>query len=299
LVHLELKLDATEKRFIGEKNPRCCRFCGTTDSAHFKKVSHTLPEAIGNKCLFSWDECDKCNDFFGQTIDKDFANYLGIHRTTRQINGKNGVPKYGVPGRRPRLWRAGPNQFFANSQFDDNFLEIDIAAGKGTIKGFKQPYRPNSVFRCLVKIALAIMPMDEIHNFTHTLAWLRQETLSDKNDSAACFCFISASEMTRNGIDVTLMRRRDSAAKLPYMSFLLAFANHSFQIFLPFCKADQHLAGETIQIQNCPNLAEMVGKVTYSELDLSSNELLRDQPDNIHFEIGPPGIFIQRIIGNE
>jgi hypothetical protein len=263
------------------------------------QVSHTLPEAIGNKCLFSLDECDKCNDFFGQTIDKDFANYLGIHRTMQQINGKNGVPKYGVPGKQPRLWRAEPNQFFATAQFDDDFIEIDIAEAKGIIKGFKQPYRPNSVFKCLVKIALAVMPTDEMHNFTKTLAWLQHENPPDKNNLAAHFCFISNSEMTRNGIDITLMRRQDPAAKLPYISFLLAFSKLTFQIFLPFCKADQHFAGETIKVQRFPSRAEMVGKVTYSQLDLSSNELLRDQSDNIHFEIGSPGILIQKVTGNE
>lgn len=299
LVHRELTLDATEKIFLGESKSRSCRYCGATDDGRFKKVAHALPEAIGNKCLISLDECDECNDFFGRTMDEHLANYLGIHRTVQQIRGKSGVPKYGVPGKNPRLWREGPNQFLATAQFDDDFLEIDASGQKGTIKGFKQPYRPKAVFKCLVKMAIAVMPPDEIPNFEGTLAWLRREERLDQTNSRSVFCFTSISQMTRNGIDVTLMRRRNPVAKLPYISFFIAFSKLTFQIFLPFCKADEHFVGESVQIHRFPNRAEMIGTVSYGQLDLSSNELVRDQPDDIHFEIGPPGIIIQKMSGSD
>lgn len=44
---------------IGDKG--ACRFCGTRESSRFRKLAHTMPEALGNKWIFSRDECDDCN----------------------------------------------------------------------------------------------------------------------------------------------------------------------------------------------------------------------------------------------
>ena len=59
----------------------------------------------------------------------------------------------------------------------------------------------------------------------------------------------------------------------------------SMQIFLPFSTADLHLLGRPISVRRLPNVAERFGKVTYGLEDLSSEEIVRDQKDEIGFEI--------------
>ena len=41
-----------------------CRFCDNDDRQKFRKKAHTFPEALGNKWVFSNDECDACNSRF-------------------------------------------------------------------------------------------------------------------------------------------------------------------------------------------------------------------------------------------
>jgi hypothetical protein len=259
--NIELPSNASKKIFLGSRENRHCRFCSATAKGAFRKTAHTLPEALGNKGLISLDECDECNEKFGRFLDEHFARFLGLHRTVHQIPGKKGVPAYGVPGRRPKLRRVGPNQLAGEAHVEDDFIEIDEAGRRGKIKGYKQPYIKRSVFKCLTKIALAILPVNELDNFEATLAWIKQNDPGCDNPSLSFYCFTSRMDMKRDGMDLLLLRRRNPEVRLPYISFYLCFSDLTFQIFLPFCKKDYHFDGETIQIQQLPNRAERITNV--------------------------------------
>ena len=58
-----------DQRFLGEA--RKCRFCGTFEASDFGKRTnaHTSPEGLGNKTLFSLDECSACNAKFSRYED--------------------------------------------------------------------------------------------------------------------------------------------------------------------------------------------------------------------------------------
>jgi HNH endonuclease len=296
-VDLQLPAGPGSEIRLGSLVPRSCRYCGATEKSQFKKVAHAVPEAVGNRTLISLDECDRCNEYFGRELDQHFANYLGLTRTLWQIKGKRGVPKYGVPGRSPRLWRAGENSFAATALVADDFVQLDADAKSGKINAYKQPYRPISVFKSMVKSALAVMPCDELVNFEETLRWVRS---GDSTKTAArCFCFASTAQVTRAGLDVILLRRKSASDRLPYMSLYMSFANVDFQIFLPGALPDSHFAGEEIQVKRFPNRAERIGSVRYRVVDLSSSGLVRDEPDNINFEIHEPGILVEGLSAEE
>lgn len=66
------------KEWVGEpdKQKRVCRYCHRSmPEVSFKKVAHTISEALGNKSIKTNDECDECNQFFGDTIEQDFLVY--------------------------------------------------------------------------------------------------------------------------------------------------------------------------------------------------------------------------------
>src|SRR5260221_3955200 len=64
---------ASELIFWGEKNNRVCRFCKReSSSTTFKSDAHLIPEMMGNKLLFSFYECDKCNSIFS-TYENELA----------------------------------------------------------------------------------------------------------------------------------------------------------------------------------------------------------------------------------
>lgn len=86
-------VDGLNKQFLGE-NSNVCLFCGKKQGeTDFTKVAHTISESLGNKNLFTKDECDKCNELFGQTIEKDLSTFLLLWRVFFGIRGKKGIPK--------------------------------------------------------------------------------------------------------------------------------------------------------------------------------------------------------------
>jgi hypothetical protein len=68
-------------------NEGLCRFCGSSDRTRFRKTAHTIPEALGNKWVFSKDECDNCNATFSRYEDA-LANSISPFLTLGATKGK-------------------------------------------------------------------------------------------------------------------------------------------------------------------------------------------------------------------
>ena len=55
-----------QKIMLGDTQNRVCRFCGKrSPEVTFESEAHAIPEALGNKSIFSAYECDVCNHMFG------------------------------------------------------------------------------------------------------------------------------------------------------------------------------------------------------------------------------------------
>lgn len=88
-------IDGDKKIFLGEKENRTCRFCGRSkaDGVTFKKEAHALSNLIGNNSLFSYYECDECNQRFS-IYEGDFAEFMKIYHCILKVKGKRGIPSY-------------------------------------------------------------------------------------------------------------------------------------------------------------------------------------------------------------
>jgi hypothetical protein len=81
------------RKTLGSKDDRRCRFCGRRPpEATFKLEAHAVPDALGNKSLFTNWECDACNQAFGGGIENDLGNWSKPMRTLSLVRGKRGVP---------------------------------------------------------------------------------------------------------------------------------------------------------------------------------------------------------------
>lgn len=88
-------LDKGKKIKIGEglKANRVCRFCyNKIPDITFNKEAHAISEALGNKILILNDECDRCNDFFDENIERDFIYYHDMARTLYGVKNKTNAP---------------------------------------------------------------------------------------------------------------------------------------------------------------------------------------------------------------
>lgn len=67
-------------KYLGNPKHKTCRFCGKNETeVGFKKIAHAFPESVGNKSLATYYECDECNQFFGETIEREYANFFWLY----------------------------------------------------------------------------------------------------------------------------------------------------------------------------------------------------------------------------
>lgn len=243
----QVKASVGGKRILlGKKG--VCRYCGTGDVSKFRNVAHTFPESLGNKWVRSLDECDECNKRFS-VYDEALANSVSPFLTLGGVKGKaNKVRQTGrsdgdavlsrqpTPSRSRILIRARGTDATKN-------MEVDPITGKVTlnfpIAGV--PFRPRHAYKALVKMALAIMPDEELHHFQKLLGWI-----NDVNDEhyfphlEVGMSFASVGNSPQLAAAV-LLRRANPLGLLPYMLFIFTAGSVCLQIYLmPDC-LDDHL----------------------------------------------------------
>lgn len=70
-----------EKKFFGErdKKKQICRFCKRSyPEVKFTHKAHAISEALGNSSVFCNEECDECNEYFGNNIEPSLISFLNF-----------------------------------------------------------------------------------------------------------------------------------------------------------------------------------------------------------------------------
>lgn len=89
------------EEWIGEpdENKRICRFCGkSVPSVSFKKIAHAIQDALGNKLLFCYEECDTCNHDLAMVEDQ-FRILMDFRRSIFRIPRKGTTKAAKVVGK--------------------------------------------------------------------------------------------------------------------------------------------------------------------------------------------------------
>lgn len=259
-----------------------CRFCKNgKPEVTFNKLAHAVPELIGNKTLFSKYECDICNRWFNTSYEDQFAKYTHPLRTLGQTFGKKGVPSIKLKKSWINFSQTGGLQIFVHP--DDPSITIDETKNAVVFSWKREPYRPRSVFKCLVKMALSIMHQRDIGHFSHTIAWLMTEPSADTNASDVFCChswFKPGPKPIPNPWAVLAIRKiHDSESLYPHAFFFLAFDNLAYQIIIPFSELDHHIVGKKAILITFPDpfdKNDVFGPVHREPINFSSNEKKTD-----------------------
>ncbi len=165
------------KNKIGESNKskRICRFCGKDSSkVTFKKVAHTISEALENKKIVTNDECDNCNKKFGEGIENDLITYLNPYRIFFGVKGKNGIPKL-KEKKNFEIENTGTGTINIGQTLTDEEIEKldEIKPDDFKLKlETNQTITAQNVYRTLAKYALGTIDSANIENFTETIEWI-------------------------------------------------------------------------------------------------------------------------------
>lgn len=268
----------SKKEFIGNKNPRICRYCNKGEGeVTFKNIAHSIPNLIGNNNLFSYDECDVCNSKFSK-LETSLGDYTHLERTMSQTLGKNGVPKYKRNG---DICISKSNNDFMKiySRIDSKSLEID-EENKKLIVNSKTSYFPRDVFKILTKMALAVLPISEFEFFKDTASWILGEkpdidSKIHENQLIAYCSFTAGPKPYGDHVSYALFKRKKSIDNIPYITFFIAFSNITFQIPVLFSTQDIFLGRQSIDLPIFSGLypeGTPFGKTQFYPKDFSSQE---------------------------
>lgn len=271
------------KSTIGEKRKdiRSCRFCGRTQSmgATFRKVAHAIPYGLGNKFLILAEECDSCNEYFGSTIEPNFIYQYDILRSFFGLKGRNGnieikagsFSMKNINGE-VRIHSQNINTSEQNEEF--------LATSTEKIRN----YTPEYDYKLLCKMALSILPREELFNYEDTLKWIRFNANPTTDIPNILTCITKQTE-TR----LTLYIKKDSSLELPHIISEFSFCGLMFIYPIPMCKLDTKI---NIQITNNDLFSETFShyqkaNLHLKELDISSPIEIKVQ-DKIKFKKSSP-----------
>lgn len=231
---------------IGASKNKKCRFCGKNENeVSFRKVAHAFPESIGNNVLATYYECDACNQYFGNTIENEYAKFFHLHHSIMQINGKKGIPKcsFKVPcsmrtdtcaehcieisfDSNPPIIRQCKEVDEQYIKLSNNSITISKPVGKCC---------PIAVFKTIVKMAITVMPIEELSLFDNTIKWLLEPQHSNFYDDKKLLVRYKIIP----GFNVTkyphywLFRRKIDVWDKPYMLFNLTYGCLSLFVEIP------------------------------------------------------------------
>lgn len=163
--------DENTRNKIGEpdKSKRVCRFCNKSNGdVSFKKVAHSISEALGNKKIITNDECDTCNEKFGTGIENDLILYLNLYRNVFGIKGKNGIPK--LKGKNFEIENKGTieiKQILTDEEINDPNRDDFKIRLEST-----QNITAQNIYKTLSKYALGVIDRTQIANFSDTIEWI-------------------------------------------------------------------------------------------------------------------------------
>ena len=272
------------KRIIlGNKDDRVCRFCGRRkgDGVKFRHEAHALSNLIGNNRLFTYYECDECNQKFSK-YENDFAEYFRLYHCILRVQGKRGVPTY---KRYQSRIDVDKSLVQINKMIDDPTLkcEVDEENKKVLITGYRT-YLPVYVYKALLKMALTIMPEEELENFENTMAFLNAENVEVKSQLPVIIQLYGKGYNVHNGIAAIILKRKASSQNRVFSySFILAYNNFCLQMPLLGSKLDQFEGDEPVLFKALPTPPAFDGYpiILNSCFDLRSSEKVKDEPVTI------------------
>jgi hypothetical protein len=263
---------------------RRCRFCGRgRPEVTFGPRAHAAPAFLGNRSIFSSNECYGCNQHLADYCEDHLAKKLLFLRAIGQIRGRNGAPTFEAD--RIRVETEGDNLVLTITDaelFKEQSQSKQIAFSL-PLQTPSQPYIPIRAAMALVKIACSTSPTSELSQVQPAIDWLMGRAEVRTPTFPVLRAFTPGTDP--HGAGHVKILRRTSDEPIPYLWCIVATGNFRFQVFVPFCPADTWLrSGQPVSIRcrHFPLLLEDKGQHEETEYDVfnwAGTELVAVDPN--------------------
>jgi len=178
-----------EKVHLGNPSPnRRCLFCERDESETlFKGKSHVIPEGLGNKFLFSNEECFECNQKSGKNIENDFIKAIEPFRLFSQQGGSNGhvkLKKHGLKSYFRGMSSQKKLEIVGEEDADKLFEEIN--GNKIKLKIPVTTFKPIAVSKELARLGLFVSNELRTVEYEYLKKWINGE----KDIFPSDYCYV-------------------------------------------------------------------------------------------------------------
>lgn len=238
--YLSYGFDGLEEK-IGEedKSKRVCRFCGRKmPEVTFDKVAHAIQEALGNKLLVCYEECDTCNHDLALTED-NFRYIMDFRRAIYHIPRKGATKSPTVVGK-TFIIQAGVK---GDPQL---YLMEEALPDAGTRKHpfvmhleLKSPINNERMYKALCKMVVDMLPSGELLHFENTIKWINSpgDWAPDALPSALLTVLPSKIFKDQPIIDI-FINNRNPKQSAPYCTAVVWLYDIAYMFVVPLVDVD-------------------------------------------------------------
>jgi hypothetical protein len=236
LANYDISNPRTDRRTLvgADRSSHNCRFCGRTaeTGAKFKKAAHVIPTALGNDHLKSAEECDDCNEYFGQHTERSLIAMLDIQRVFlgTQGRGKNdGRPKL-------RFAEGALSHDGSKVSIESRSVAVDEAGTFTVDLGKGASLTPSAVYRALVKMVLSGVDEDQLPFLKETIDWVRNNAHAGRRlpTVATATVFLPPNPSAQ----LTVYTRKQPHPRLPHIVGEFRLGCYMYVFAVPFSQQD-------------------------------------------------------------
>lgn len=268
-----------EIKILGDKTNKICIFCRRTiPDVTFKKEAHVIPAALGNKRLFNYYECDRCNEDLFSVYENELVNLLQIDRIFVRGRPRKGAPKFKHKKSESYMTSTpGTNQVSIHALESEKEIEI-LELDNSTIKikiNKPLPYSLASVCKALAHMAWPVLPEDLKSRCSHLQEWLQKKAviLPLYLDKA----FIPGSGMAKVILEVW----ESNSEQTSDYPILIRFT-YGFSVLTFYMPKDFNVTRDPIQYNFLKNVP-VEGQINGNRLTIISED--RITPENVEYTL--------------
>lgn len=230
------------EEWIGEPDvtKRVCRFCGKSmPDVTFDKVAHSIQDALGNKLLFCYEECDTCNHDLAP-VEDHFRVLMDFRRSIFRVPRKGTTKAAKVVGRdfiiAPDA-KGDPILYLMREALPD---KVDTTKPFKHHFELKAPIVNEQMYKALCKAVIDMLPTKELPHFRNTINWIKStDFMPDTLPSIWLINLPCAKAVYTQPVLDIIINNRPNKADAPYCTGIIWIYDIAYAFVVPLVDIDR------------------------------------------------------------
>lgn len=218
---------------------RVCRFCERSmPDTTFEKDAHAVQDALGNKLLFCYDECDECNNDLAP-IEDNFRKLMDFRRAMYHIPRKETTKTAKIVGENYIILpdeKGYPLLYI----MEEELPNIDITKPFMYRFNHKGTMTNERMYKALCKMVIDMLPSKELPHFKNTIKWIKSDSdmLPDSLPSAWYTVLPVDEPVFKQPVLDIMINNRGMLSHSPYCTAILWIYDIAYMFIMPLVDID-------------------------------------------------------------